>query len=122
MAFAITGGSANDAPLMPTLIAKGPDIQPRAMIADKGYDSAGNRAAARAAGAAPVIPYRRHWKQAPKWFAKSLYKGRSRIEITVGKLKRFRRFALRCEKTARNFRAMMAFVLGILILKSVHTA
>ena len=54
LAFEITGGAANDAPLMPTPIAKGPV----AMIADKGYDSAGNRAAARAVGALPVIPYR----------------------------------------------------------------
>lgn len=60
LAFEITGGAANDAPLMPTLIANGPDTQPRAMIADKGSDSAGNRAAARAEGAVPVIPYRRH--------------------------------------------------------------
>ncbi|MGD9617800.1 MAG: hypothetical protein AB7H90_21830 [Alphaproteobacteria bacterium] len=34
--------------------------------------------------------------------AKTLYKGRARIEQTVGKLKRFKRIALRGEKTAEN--------------------
>ena len=122
MAFEITGGAANDAPIMPALILAGPDIQPRAMIADKGYDSSRNRDAARTVGAVPVIPFRRHWLETPAWFASKLYKGRARIEITMGKLKRFKRIALRCEKTARNFRSMIAFVLGVLILKSVHTA
>ena len=32
-----------------------------------------------------------------------LYRGRARIEQLVGKLKRFKRVALRCEKTARNY-------------------
>ncbi|MBI1394028.1 MAG: hypothetical protein GC152_14930 [Alphaproteobacteria bacterium] len=32
-----------------------------------------------------------------------LYKGRARIEQAVGKFKRFKRIALRYEKTKRNF-------------------
>jgi hypothetical protein len=36
-------------------------------------------------------------------FPKALYKARARIEQAVGKLKRFKRIALRCEKTAQNY-------------------
>jgi hypothetical protein len=39
----------------------------------------------------------------PAFFPKTLYKARARIEQAVGKLKRFKRIALRCEKTAQNY-------------------
>ena len=70
------------------------------MITDKGYDAKANRDAARKRGVAPVIPYRSMAKNRPNFFPKQLYKGRARIEQAVGKLKRFKRIALRCEKTA----------------------
>jgi transposase len=53
---------------------------------------------------------------------KILYKGRARIEQAVGKLKRFKRIALRCEKTARNYGSFIALALGFILIKSVHTA
>jgi hypothetical protein len=37
----------------------------------------------------------------PAFFPKTLYKARARIEQAVGKLKRFKRIALRSEKTAQ---------------------
>jgi hypothetical protein len=77
----------------------GPDIRPRAAMTDKGYDSKANRDACRKRGIAPVIPYRSNAKNKPKFFPKLLYKTRARIEQAVGKLKRFKRVALRCEKT-----------------------
>ena len=40
----------------------------------------------------------------------------------IGKLNRFKRVALRCEKTARNFRANVALAAIFIALKSVHTA
>jgi len=36
--------------------------------------------------------------------------------------KRFKRIALRCEKTARNFRAFIALAAALILVKSVHTA
>ena len=39
----------------------------------------------------------------PAFLPAALYKGRARIEQGVGKLKRFKRIALRGEKTAANF-------------------
>jgi hypothetical protein len=41
------------------LLDSDPDVIPRGVIADKGYDAASNRAAARRHGAVPVIRKRR---------------------------------------------------------------
>jgi transposase len=58
----------------------------------------------------------------PAFFPKTLYKARARIEQAVGKLKRFKRIALRCEKTAQNYGSFVALALGFILNKSVHTA
>lgn len=122
IAFDLTKGEAADAPHFETLLDIGPDIQPRAAICDKGYASKANRAAARARGIAPVIPHKSNEKNKPKFFAKTLYKARARIEQGMGRLKRFKRVALRCEKTARNFRSIVSFAAGLCLIKFVHTA
>jgi hypothetical protein len=51
IAFILTGGEASDSPQFATLLDIGPEIRPRAALADKGYDSKANRAAARKRGA-----------------------------------------------------------------------
>ena len=51
-----------------------------------------------------------------------LYKSRARIEQTFGKLKRFKRVAMRCEKTAQNYASFVALALGVIWVKSVHRA
>jgi hypothetical protein len=48
--------------------------------------------------------------------------GFARIEQAVGKLKRFKRVALRCEKTKRNFASIVALTAGFILVKSVHAA
>ena len=73
-------------------------------------------------GACPAIPWRENAKDRPKFFPKILYKARARIEQLIGKIKRFKRICLRCEKTAKNYASFLAFVLGIILIKSVHTA
>ena len=100
----------------------GPDVRPRAALTDKGYDATSNRTAARVRGICPVIPHRSTARNAPGFFPKILYKGRARIEQTMGKLKRFKRIALRCEKTAENYASLVAFACPIILVKSVHTA
>ena len=40
----------------------------------------------------------------------------------MGKLKRFKRVALRCEKTAESYGAFVAFACSLILVKSVHTA
>jgi transposase len=122
IAFDLTGGEKGDAPHFPILLGLGPDVEPRAAIGDKGYASKANRQAARDRGIVPVIPRKANEKEKPAFFAKTLYKGRARIEQAVGKLKRFKRVALRCEKTKRNFASFVALAAGFVLVKSVHTA
>jgi transposase len=119
--FHLTGGEAHDSPHFKTLLDLGPDIAPRAAVADKGYDSADNRKAARERGICPVIPYRSNAKNKPAFFAKTLYQGRARIEQAFGKLKRFKRVTMRCEKTAQNYASFVGFACGLILIKSVHT-
>ena len=121
IAFDLTGGEASDGRHFETLLDIGPDIQPRAAICDKGYASKANREAA-GRGIAPVIPHKANEKDKPAFFARTLYKARARIEQGVGRLKRFKRVALRCEKTARNFRSIVGFAAGLCLIKFVHTA
>jgi len=122
IAFDLTGGEAFDGRHFETLLDIGTDIQPRAVICDKGYASKANRDAARARGIAPVIPHKANEKNKPTFFARTLYKARARIEQGVGRLKRFKRVALRCEKTERNFRSIVSFAAGLCLIKFVHTA
>jgi hypothetical protein len=58
----------------------------------------------------------------PLSFPKSSYKGRARAEQGVGKFKRFKPIALRCEKTAQNFAAFISLAGTFILVKSVHTA
>jgi hypothetical protein len=44
------------------------------------------------------------------------------FEQAVGKLKRFKRIALRCEKTAQNYGSFVALAFGFILVKTVHTA
>ena len=52
--FYLTGGEASDSRNFETLLDIGPDIAPRAVVADKGYDAAANREAARERGVSPL--------------------------------------------------------------------
>jgi transposase len=70
----------------------------------------------------PVIPQKSNARDRTAIFSAVLYKARARIEIAVGKLKRFKRIALRCEKTARNFGSFVALVAGFNLIQFVHTA
>jgi transposase len=122
IAFHLTGGEASDSRNFETFLDLGPDTNPRVALGDKGYNSKSNREAARQRGICPAIPYRSNTKDVPAFFPKALYKARARIEQAVGKLKRFKRIALRCEKTARNYGSFVALALGFILIKSVHTA
>ena len=122
LAFDLTGGQASDSRHFEILLDIGPEIRPRAVLGDKGYDSKANSRAARRRGICPAIPYRENAARKPAFFPKVLYKGRARIEQGVGKIKRFKRIALRCEKTAQNFAAFISLACAFILVKSVHTA
>jgi transposase len=121
IAFHLTGGEASDSRNFEILLDLGPDITPRAAVTDKGYDAKANREGARRRGICPVIPYKSNAVNRPTFFPKALYKARARIEQAVGKLKRFKRIALRCEKTATNYGSFVALALALILIKSVHT-
>ena len=87
-------------------------------MTDKGYDSDANRVAALARGITPVIPRRGNSKQRGRFFPKRLYKLRARVEQTIGKLKRFKRVAMRCEKTDISYSAIISFACGLMLVKS----
>ena len=122
LAFHLTGGEASDSRNFEILLDLGPDIAPRAAITDKGYDAKANRDGARRRGICPVIPFKSNAIDKPAFFPKILYKARARIDQVVGKLKRFKRIALRCEKTAQNCGSFVALAFGFILVKSVHTA
>jgi transposase len=122
IAFDLTPGQASDSRHFPVLLDLGPEITPRAVVGDKGYDSKANRVEARSRGICPAIPFKANAKDRPGFFPKALYRGRARIEQCVGKLKRFKRVALRCEKTAQNYGSVVAFGLTMILVKSVHRA
>jgi transposase len=92
------------------------------VVADKGYDAKTNREALRERGICPLVPYRSNAVDKPKFFAQLLYKARARVEQMNGKIKRFKRLALRCEKTATNLASLLALACSFISIKSVHTA
>jgi transposase len=120
--FHLTRGEASDSTQFETSLDIGPDIRPRIAVTDKGYDSDANRGAALARGITPVIPRRENSKRRGRFFPKRLYRLRARIEQTIGKLKRFKRVAMRCEKTDISYSAIISFACGLMLVKSVHTA
>src|SRR5580704_8873400 len=77
LAFHLTGGEASDSRNFAILLDIGPDITPRAVLGDKGYDARANREAARRRGICPAIPYRENAAAKPAFFPKILYKGRA---------------------------------------------
>ena len=77
VAFDLTAGEAFDGGQVETLLDIGPDIQPPAVICDKGYASKAYRDAARKRGIAPVIPHKAIEKNQPAFFARALHKARA---------------------------------------------
>lgn len=69
-----------------------------------------------------MIPHKSNAKNRPAFFPKTLYRARARIEQAVGKLKRFERIALRCEKTALSFLSFVHLAATFVLIKSVHRA
>lgn len=55
-------------------------------------------------------------------FGTDTYKWRKHIERCVNRLKQFRRFATRCEKTAKDHLSMLCITATRLWIKTVNTA
>ena len=72
------------------------------MIADKGYDSRRWRRALSQRNITPCIAGRRRRKE-PVVYDAELYKSRNRIERLFGRLKDWRRIAMRYDRCAHTF-------------------
>jgi transposase len=111
--FTLTAGQKGDAPQADALIE---DLAAEVVMADTAYDSDRLRKAIVGKGAQAVIP--NNPSRARKYpLDKQLYAQRHLIECCFSKLKQFRRIATRYEKTARNYRAMIALAATILWLR-----
>ena len=71
----------------------------RALLADRGYDANWFRDALRTRGITPCIPPRRSRKR-PCSYDQNLYKQRHKIEIMFGRIKDWRRIAMRYDRCA----------------------
>jgi transposase len=80
------------------------DSLPKAteLLADRGYDADGFRAALIRQGITPCIPPKKNRKQSIE-YDKVLYKQRHKIENMSAKLKDWRRIALRYDRCAHTF-------------------
>ena len=101
--FILAAGQSHDILAAPTLI-KG--FAPRAVMADRAYDSQALRTLIAQVGAEAVIPSTRSRKP-PIPHDPILYRLRNRIERCFNKLKHFRRFATRYDRLARNYLAFI---------------
>jgi transposase len=73
---------------------------------EKAYDADRIRELIQGQGATPNIPPKRNRRWKP-CFSKRLYRARNLIERFFSKLKHFRRIAIRYDKLAANFPAMV---------------
>ena len=113
LALSLTGGQVHDITEAQTLLAL---VEPKAMLADKGYDADHFVESLTARAIQVVIPPKSNRKvQRDCDFA--LYCERNLVERFFCIIKHFRGIATRYEKTARNFLAGLHLVCAIAWLK-----
>lgn len=111
--FILTAGQKGDAPQADVLIES---LPAEIVMADAAYDSDRIRKTIAAKGAKAVIP--NNPSRSTKYpLDEHLYAQRHLVECCFSRLKQFRRIATRYEKTAQNYRAMVALAATILWLK-----
>ena len=111
--YRITAGQVNDCTQAIELLGQ---CKAEAVLADKGYDSDAIVEHIETMGAKAVIPPKRN-RKIQREYDKTLYKQRNRIERCFSKLKHFRRFATRYEKSKTCFQALVALACSWLILQ-----
>jgi putative transposase len=95
----VTPAQVADSPQLPELLE---GLETEAVLADKGYDSATNRAAIARQGATPCIPPRKNRRQHVE-YDRHLYRERNVVERFFGTIKQYRRVATRDDKKAANY-------------------
>ena len=77
-------------------------------LADKGYDSNDFLGLVMDAFGIPIVPSRSN-RINPRDYDKEVYKCRNLVERFFNRMKQFRRFATRYEKTSKSFLALIHF-------------
>ena len=94
-----------------------PVPNPKAMLADRGYDSDSFRQELLIHGILPVIPSRKG-RNAPRKTDWKRYQDRNRIERMFNRLKQMRRIATRYDKTALSFMSFLNIAAARLWIRS----
>lgn len=94
-------------------LLSGFDLENKKVLCDKGYDSSALVSYIEANGGMAVIPSRRNSKN-PRHIDAHEYRERHLVENLFLKMKNFRRFATRYEKSILSF-AAITFIAAILI-------
>lgn len=109
----LTAGQRHDSPQASALIE---GFEPRALIADKGYDSGPLIEAVTAKGIKAVIPPKRN-RLAQRDYDEHLYRERHLIECFINKIKHYRRVSSRFEKLSKNYLGFLSFVSALVWLR-----
>ena len=113
LALSLTGGQVHDITQAEKLCA---EVQPQAVLADKGYDADGFIASLEVRQITAVIPPKAN-RKSKRACDFALYAERNLVEPFFQYLKQFRAIATRYEKTARNFLAGLHLVCALAWLK-----
>ena len=113
LALSLTGGQVHDITQAETLAA---EIEPGALLADKGYDADSFIKSLEVRAITPVIPPKSN-RKIKRDCDFALYAERNLVERFFNSIKHFRAIATRYEKTARNFRAGLHLVCALAWLK-----
>ena len=110
MALSLTPGQAADInEAVPLLDQVDEQIEPEALLADKGYDSDALVETLEARGIKPVIPPKAN-RRDPRKTDFALYRERNLVERFFGDIKQYRAIATRYDKLAETFLAAVTLV------------
>ena len=110
-------GNSHDISSAPQLL-EGMELANCFVLGDKGYDSMDFVLQIENAQGTAVIPSRAT-NRIQREYDKELYKCRNLVERFFNRMKQFRRFATRYEKTAKSFLALVHFV-AVFVFLAIH--
>ena len=113
LALTLTGGHAHDITQAEMLAAQ---VEPEALLADKGYDADSFIKSLEVRAIKAVIPPKSN-RKAKRDCDFALYAERNLVERFFNTIKHFRGIATRYEKTARNYLAGLHLVCALAWLK-----
>ena len=113
LALSLTGGQVHDITQADALLAQ---VEPKALLADKGYDADRFVESLTARAITVVIPPKSN-RKVKRDCDFALYCERNIVERFFNTIKHFRAIATRYEKTARNFLAGLHLICALAWLK-----